>query len=177
MSDGSDQTHGSAKRYDVGSVGPATLQAALEQDFPDIQRAISDFLVQRGGLMAASAALRRAMTTLRRHIYVEEEFLFPLLQDAEMAGPLYAMSGEHQDLWLAMDQMEQELRQEGSQEARKQACRILRAEVDRHVTNEDPIVFRYAEETLTSQEQADLRDFVENVTLPSEWRCREPRRP
>lgn len=176
MAHDSAQTYDSA-RYDVGAVGAASLHTALEEDFPDIERAIGDFLLQRGGLRAASADLSRAMAKLRRHIYVEEEFLFPLLQGAEMAGPLYALSGEHQDLWLTMDRMDEQLRDDSSQQSRQQACRILSAEVDRHVTKEDPIVFGRAEEILTFQEQATLRDFVENVPLPPEWRCREPRRP
>ena len=42
------------------------------------------------------------MDGLRRHIYLEEEFLFPPLRAAGMMAPLFVMVRQHGELWDAM---------------------------------------------------------------------------
>lgn len=157
-----------------GITHPPSLHAALKQDFALIERGIQDFLDRRGGLSAATQSLRESIATLRRHIYIEEEFLFPALRDAGEIGPVFAMSTEHHDLWSTLDQMELQLADGSPEAVQQQTCQILMAEFDRHSSAEDPIVFGHAQDSLTSQEQATLRSFVENSVLPPSWVCREP---
>lgn len=160
--------------HELPTMGAADLHAVLAEDFPDIERAIRDFLVQRGGVEVATEDLRAAMEKLRRHIYLEEEFLFPALAEADWAGPVFAMSKEHRELWSTLDRMEEHLNAQSPLREQQDVCRILRAEVERHVSKEDPIVFGHAEEALSPEGQSDLRYFVENLARPSGWECREP---
>ena len=152
----------------------ASLRRALEEDRPLIEQGISDFLIQRGGLVAASDALRASMAALRRHIYLEQELLFPLLEDRGMHGPIFAMSVEHADLWRTLDRMEEQLDDAGPWPAKQQTCQILLAEFERHTSKEDPIVFGHTEDVLASEEQEALRDFIQSAMLPPGWVCREP---
>ncbi len=160
--------------HELPTIGAAGLHAVLAEDFPDIERAICDFLVQRGGADGATRNLRTAMETLRRHIYLEEEFLFPALAEADWAGPVFAMSKEHCELWSTLDRMEEHLSTQSPLREQQDVCRILRAEVERHLSKEDPIVFGHAEEALSPEGQSDLRHFAENLARPPGWQCREP---
>ena len=81
-----------------------SLAAALEREHHEIDQ----------GLAAFTAApwdrrpLRRAIGALRRHIYLEEEILFPLLRQAEpcLAAPAFVMLGEHAQIWGTMEALE-----------------------------------------------------------------------
>lgn len=148
-----------------------TLQKILERDFPAIERGINEFLALHGGSTAATVGLRRSIEALRRHIYVEQEFVFPPLRSAGREGPVIAMSSDHADLWRTMDELETFLADHKSPKAQQQTCQILMAELDRHLSREDPIVFRHVVEVLTPQDEATLRDEVEHAVLPPDWVC------
>ncbi|TWP35822.1 hemerythrin domain-containing protein [Leekyejoonella antrihumi] len=164
-----------AEPPDPMAVRAVALQKVLEQDFPAIERGINDFLALRGGMVAATAAVRGAIEALRRHIYVEHEFVLPPLQRAGKNGPVVAMSSDHLELWRTMDEMEQSLADGSSPKTQQQTCQILRAELDQHMSREDPIVFRHVAEVLTAQDEDDLRDGIENAVLPPGWVCSDVR--
>ena len=162
------------QRPEITTKSAAALHSLLEEDFPEIERGIYDFLVQRGGAASATEGLRISMATLRRHIYLEEEFLFPALTQADLAGPVFAMSKDHRELWVTLDRMQEHLDEGSSASTQQKVGRILRAEVDRHVSKEVPIVFSQAEDALSEPEQEDLKVFIGNVTLPEGWVCPNP---
>lgn len=56
-----------------------SLAAALEREHHEIDAGIAAFTAAPGDWQP----LARAIRALRRHIYLEEEFLFPLLREAE----------------------------------------------------------------------------------------------
>ena len=64
------------------ATGKGTLASALEQEHREIDRAIEAYLrsPEEGGGRVES--LTETITALRRHIYLEEQFLFPPLRDA-----------------------------------------------------------------------------------------------
>lgn len=158
----------------TGVAWSVNLHHALAQEYPAIQQRIDGFLVQLGGWPFASAELAHSVTALRRHIYVEEEFLFPPLREAGMVGPVYAMSADHQDLWRSLVRVEEHLNDASSYEVQQESCRILAAQLDRHTSREDPVVFEHVDDVLSPQAMADLRAFVENATPPPGWTCPEP---
>ncbi len=55
-----------------------------------------------------SGELSRAIGALRRHIYLEEEFLFPLLRQAEpgLTAPILVMLREHAEIWPLLDELD-----------------------------------------------------------------------
>ncbi|MGH3292466.1 MAG: hemerythrin domain-containing protein [Trebonia sp.] len=70
-----------------------SLAAALEREHHDIDQGIAAFTASPGD----PHPLVRAARALRRHIYLEEEFLFPPLGEAEPAlrAPVFVMLREH----------------------------------------------------------------------------------
>lgn len=76
-----------------------TIAAALEREHRDIDGCVEAFLDDPAG---AADVLRTGLAALRRHIYLEEAFLFPPLR---AAGPGDARPGdatEHGQLWRLM---------------------------------------------------------------------------
>ena len=84
-----------------------SLAAALEREHREVDAGIVAPAAAPGGREPPARAIR----ALRRHIYLEEEFLFPLLRDAEpgLAAPVFVMLREHAQIWATLDSLEREL--------------------------------------------------------------------
>ena len=145
---------------DDGSLG-----AALEREHREIDAGIEAF-ASGGGV----ESLTRAATALRRHIYLEEEFLFPALR-AELAVPTIVMVREHGELWRTLDRLESELAAGGGDASVRELCRVLLALLDAHNAKEEPIFYTRADGGLTAAANAGLRAFLESGELPAGWVC------
>ncbi len=84
-----------------------SLAAALEREHHEIDDGIAAFTASPGN----PQSLTRAIRALRRHIYLEEQFLFPLLRQAEpgLAAPVSVMLREHAQMWATLDTLDREL--------------------------------------------------------------------
>lgn len=90
--------------------------------------------------------LRIAFTALRRHIYLEEQFLFPPIRAEGLTMPILVMLREHGTLWQQM-------------------------ELDQHNSKEEPIVYPHAETALAPKAAADLETFLRSGSMPEGWVC------
>ncbi len=140
-----------------------TLGAALEAEHRDIDRAIESYLAGAAG----REALAGALAALRRHIYLEEAFLFPPLRDAGFVAPIVVMLREHGELWRAMDALEQE--PEGPLVPGR--CKWLLAQLDKHNSKEEPILYPHADAVLGAPASAELKTFLERGRMPEGWIC------
>ena len=147
-----------------------TLSAALEREHRDIDGGIEEYSSGLGHGKTDPAPLLRAMTGLRRHIYLEEEFLFPPLK-ATLMMPIFVMLREHGELWDAMDALEKLLDSETDAETLNNACRELLAKLDAHNQKEEPIIYPQADVVLDAGASAKLHDFLASGTMPNDWRC------
>lgn len=103
----------------------ATLAAALEREHREIDTGIAEYV---GG--HDLGALQRAMAALRRHIYLEEEFLFPPLREAGLVAPLFVMVREHGQLWQTMQELDAALAADATGDSALAVCRELTAQLD-----------------------------------------------
>ncbi|WP_024794618.1 hemerythrin domain-containing protein [Tomitella biformata] len=137
-----------------------TLSSALEREHQEIDAAIEAY--------AASldpADLRAALTALRRHIYLEEKYLFPPLRDGGLLGPIFVMLREHGELWAAMALIDARL---AADEDAIAACRDLLARLAAHNDKEEPIV--YPEVDKIAHADAVL-ELLSGATMPDGWAC------
>lgn len=151
-----------------------TPAAALEREHREIDAGIEAFTESLTRGEFGPEPLRRAMDTLRRHIYLEEEFLFPPLRTAGLVGPVLVMLREHGELWQSMGALEA-LLAEGADAGTatvRDRCRELLAQLDRHNSKEEPIVYPQAERVLTESATAELRTLIASGELPEGWVCR-----
>ena len=116
------------------------------------------------------AGLLQAITVLRRHIYLEEEFLFPPLRDAGLMGPVMVMVHEHGQIWPALDLLEQQLRA-GSNDRARSVCQALLSQLAAHNMKEERILYAQVEDLLAETELAALTELLTTVHAPAGWAC------
>jgi regulator of cell morphogenesis and NO signaling len=81
-----------------------TLADVLQGEHREIDDGINAFVA--GSDERATESLCRAVAALRRHIYVEEERVFPALREQGLFAPVLVMLREHGQLWDALDRIE-----------------------------------------------------------------------
>jgi iron-sulfur cluster repair protein YtfE (RIC family) len=153
-----------------------TLAEALQREHREID----------GGLARVAAGLpdgelrleplSRVVTGLRRHIYLEEEFLFPPLRAAGMVMPVFVMVREHGEMWKALDALEAELGARKDLASLAGLCRELGTLEDAHNPKEEQILYPQADGVLTATANTGLRTLLETGRMPHGWVCEAARR-
>ena len=140
-----------------------SLAAALEREHHEIDDGIAAFTASPGN----PQSLTRAIRALRRHIYLEEEFLFPLLRQAEpgLAAPVSVMLREHAQMWATLDTLERELH-DGTGLI---LCRQLTVRLLHHNLKEERILYPRADDVLPPAAAGRLRAFLGPGELPEGW--------
>ena len=141
------------------------LAAALEREHHEIDAGIAAFSASPGD----PQPLARAARALRRHIYLEEEFLFPLLRQAEpgLMAPVLVMLREHAQIWATLDALERE----PSPGTAPSLCRRLTVQLLHHNLKEEKVLYPRADDALPPAAAGRLRAFLGSAELPEGWMC------
>lgn len=148
-----------------------SLAAALEREHREIDGGIEAFVDQLESGSLNPEPLTTALAALRRHIYLEEQFLFPPLREAGMSMPIFVMVREHGELWLTMDDLAALLAGDAGREDLLDTSRELLQLLDRHNSKEEPIIYPQSDATLSGPAADQLRQFLAAGTLPDGWIC------
>lgn len=149
-----------------------SLAAALEREHREIDDGIERF-------SAASQnrePLRGAIAALRRHIYLEEEFLFPALReegDPGLVAPIFVMLREHAQIWHALDDLERAV--DAVAPDALQLCHQLLVQLQHHNMKEERILYPEADRTLSPPVAERLAEFLDSGRLPDGWICTRAR--
>ena len=147
------------------------LADALTREHHEIDRGVENYVagLDRGG---DPAPLRGAIAALRRHIYLEETFLFPPLKHGGLMMALMVMERQHGDLWRRMDALDAALSAATTDAAALRAqCAQFLALLDSHNTKEEPIVYPKADSDLDEDVRTQLADFLASGAFPDGWTC------
>ncbi|MEO9139754.1 MAG: hemerythrin domain-containing protein [Jatrophihabitans sp.] len=148
-----------------------TLAEALEREHNEIDAGLERFSAQPSSADAVEA-LRGAMTALRRHIYLEEEFLFPALRgggDTAMVAPIFVMLREHGQMWQSLDDIERGLGDAGDENAVWTMCHQLLAALTHHNMKEERIIYPQADAHVPAEAAVRLAAFIESGKMPLGW--------
>jgi iron-sulfur cluster repair protein YtfE (RIC family) len=146
-----------------------SLAAALEREHHEIDAGLES--LTRDGDVPDVAASLRAIAALRRHIYLEEEFLFPPLSGGNLVAPLFVMLREHGQMWQTLDELETKLRAESDAATLRECCRRLAVQLLHHNTKEERVIYPAADESLPPDVAARLQELLETGELPEGWVC------
>jgi regulator of cell morphogenesis and NO signaling len=150
-----------------------SLAAALEREHHEIDDRIAAFIASPGDRQP----LARGIGALRRHIYLEEEFLFPLLRQAEpgLAVPVFVMLREHAQIWATLDSLEGAAGADagtGLALGKRLTVRLLH-----HNLEEEKILYPRADRALPLAAADRLQEFLGSGELPDGWVCLLKARP
>lgn len=146
-----------------------TLAAALEREHREIDAGIAEFSATAG--RALSEPMVRAMDALRRHIHLEEAFLFPPLREAGLMAPVFVMFREHGQMWRAMDAIEPRLADPAAAASVQDTCRELVAQLDAHNRKEELILYAQVDSILDDAARESLAQFIADGRMPDGWVC------
>ena len=156
------------------------LADALTREHHEIDGGIEEFVASLNFVddgAPDTAPLSAAMAALRRHIYLEEEILFPAIEGPALMMPLMVMYREHGQIWRTMDVLEMFLATEAAHGAHRDVtaghCQDLLDLLERHNAKEEPIIYPHADADLPEAAREHLADFLASGTLPEGWVCRE----
>ena len=147
------------------------LAAALEREHHEIDEGIEAFLTGQDEGYVRLEPLRQAIDALRRHIFLEEELLFPPLRDAGLVAPVFVMLREHGEIWDTLEALDAQLASDTGATAMTEVCRDLLAQLERHNSKEEPILYPQADAVLSPAASADLRTFLAAGRMPKGWVC------
>lgn len=149
------------------------LSTALMQEHHEIDGEIETFIKKLESGSVQPEPLIAVLEALRRHIYLEEVFLFPPIREAGMAMPIFVMMREHGELWRTIDALT-DLLADGTDHRRLgDACRQLLDQLDRHNSKEEPVIYPHADTDLPLQTSAELSRFIETGRIPDGWVCQQ----
>lgn len=149
------------------------LSAVLEREHREIDCGIVAFIemLDRGSLQPEP--LTAALGALRRHIYVEEVFLFPPLRDTGLVMPVFVMMREHGELWRIMDTLTDLLAAGTDSERLRDTCCQLLGQLEQHNSKEELVIYPHADTDLPPQVSAELVRFIETGRMPDGWVCQQ----
>ncbi len=149
------------------------LSAVLKREHREIDSGIETFIKKLDCGSVQTEALTAALEALRRHIYLEEIFLFPPIREAGMAMPIFVMMREHGELWRTMDTLT-DLLADGMDSTRlRDTCRQLLDQLDQHNAKEEPVTYPHFDTDLPPQTSAELARFIETGRTPDGWVCQQ----
>ncbi len=118
------------------------------------------------------AALLGTLAALRRHIYLEEELVFPPLSAGPLQMPIMVMLREHGEMWRRMDALEELVTADDAALHRTRAqaeCAELLALLADHNSKEEPVIYPHVDADLDADAQAYLHRFLATGTAPDGW--------
>lgn len=144
------------------------LAVALEREHKEIDEGIAAF---DRAPAEHQDELGRAAQALRRHIYLEEAYLFPALQTGGLVAPVFVMLREHGEMWRTLDALALEVRADPAGPGAKQLLHELTVQLQHHNMKEERILYPQADDALDEQQAAHLRGFLVDGTMPEGWVC------
>lgn len=147
------------------------LSAFLEREHREIDSGINKFVVKLDCGSVQPESLTAALEALRRHIYLEEVFLFPLIRGAGMVMPIFVMMREHAELWCTINALTDLLADGTDSQRLRDTCRQLLLQLDQHNSKEEPVIYPHADFCLPPQTSAELARFIETGRTPDGWVC------
>jgi iron-sulfur cluster repair protein YtfE (RIC family) len=155
----------------TGGAREESLHRALEQEHREIDAILEGYADGPAPGPEADADLGRAVAELRRHIYAEEELLFPPLRQAGMIGPVMVMLREHGQMWPILDRLDQGLVEEVGADVLGADCRELLALLQLHNPKEEQILYPELDRVVGEDTGADVHELLDAGQVPAGWTC------
>jgi regulator of cell morphogenesis and NO signaling len=147
-----------------------SVSAGLQREHHEIDEGLATLTTVARSHEHDPGAVTRAIHALRRHIYLEEEFLFPPLAEAGLLAPVFVMLREHTQIWTTLDALQRELDDNaGTGPATRALAHQLAIQLQHHNLKEEKILYPQADQVLTASATRHLQAFLRSGQLPQDW--------
>lgn len=150
-----------------------SLSVELTREHHEIDDAIAAFIEKLDCGSVRHELLTDTLEALRRHIYLEEVFLFPPLREAGMVMPIFVMMREHGQLWHTMGTLADLLADGNDSQRLRDTCTQLLDQLHQHNSKEEPVIYPNADTDLPPQTTAELTRFIQAGRTPEGWVCQQ----
>lgn len=150
------------------------LSAALEREHQEIDAGIGDFLDKLDAGSVDAEALRATLAALRRHIYLEEQLLFPPISKGAQMMSVFGMIRGHGEIWRTVDALDGLVGgpdDPADPDTLREVCQRLVALLVDHNKVEEPVIYPAADTGLAPEQAAELAEFLEAGRMPEGWVC------
>lgn len=147
------------------------LSAALEREHLQIEAGIDAFLEKLDGGRVDSDALRVTLAMLRRHIYLEEQLLFPPISGGAQMMAVFGMIRGHGEIWRTISALDDLAGAGAKRDTLRGICERLLALLADHNKVEEPVIYHVADTGLTPEAAAQLAEFLAAGQMPVGWIC------
>ncbi|MFV0494897.1 hemerythrin domain-containing protein [Mycobacterium sp.] len=157
----------------------ADVAAELTREHREIDGEIEAFIAGLDSGTLRPEPMIAALAALRRHIYLEEVFLFPPIREAGMVMPIFVMMREHGQMWATIDTLggllagDSDPAGPADHAALRDTCGQLLAQLQEHNAKEEPIIYPRADIDLPSHTSAELSRLIEDGRTPDGWVCEQ----
>ncbi|BBY37965.1 hemerythrin [Mycobacterium mantenii] len=149
------------------------LSAALMRQHREVNAEIELFIEKLGADGLQPELLTSMLEALRRHIYLEEVFVFPPIRETGIVMPIFVMMREHGQLWRTMETLAPLLADGRDSLRLKDTCNQLLDQLHRHNFKEEPLVYLHADYHLPAPTSAELSRFLVTGCIPDGWVCQQ----
>lgn len=117
------------------------------------------------------AALAEALQLLYLHIYVEEEFLFPPLEQSGISMPVFVMKQEHAEMWPYMLTLDTGCASRTTIASMQHTALSLFRLLQVHNPKEEEVVYTAADRLAAEDPNAQWLAALATATVPDGWVC------
>ena len=116
--------------------------------------------------------LSEAVYLLRQHIYVEEAFLFPILeQDQGRWMALSQMQSDHGDMWPHIESASELLQAKAPLDDLFPAAQVMLKLLEVHDQREERAIYSVADRYVADANHPSLETLFAASEIPLGWRC------
>ncbi len=152
--------------------GPETITGVLQGEHNFVEGLFERFRAVLASGRVDGAPFEEALKILHRHIYVEEEILFPAVEAQGLGGPVAVMLQEHGEIWRLLNLI-QELIVGGAPPAEvENSLTAVRGVLGEHNVKEEQILYPSADQLLAGPGLAATLQRIKEERQPESWACR-----
>ncbi|MFO1507697.1 MAG: hemerythrin domain-containing protein [Lysobacterales bacterium] len=134
-------------------------------------RRIDDGVGGAGDGAGGLAALAESLASLRAHIHAEETVLFPPLEQAGLAMPVFVMKREHGQMWPLLVELAAACTAAAPVESVRGPARQLFQLLQIHNAKEEQIVYAAADRLVAERGDETLMAALAGARVPGDWIC------
>lgn len=117
-------------------------------------------------------ALQEALQLLRLHLFLEEEILFPMLEQHGVTMPVFVMKREHGQMWPVLAELLQACAAGADAAMLREDCDELFKLLQMHNVKEEQIVYTAADDLAAKGLHEPLVETLDaTVDVPAGWSC------